>query len=124
MIRKIIKEFKNADVIKPQDLRGWFAGLLNNSRGEQLAWDWIRKEWSWLEATVGGDMEFTSFITVIANILKTPERLDEFNNFFTPKLSQPALTREITMDRRVIETRVTLVENEKKQVIDAIRDNI
>ena len=39
-------------------------------------------------------------------------------------LSQPALTREITMDRRVIETRVTLVENEKKQVIDAIRDNI
>ncbi|MEL1206137.1 hypothetical protein, partial [Staphylococcus epidermidis] len=70
--------------------------------------------------TVGGDMEFTTYITSIAAIFKTPERLAEFKAFFEPKLNTPGLTREITMDIKVIESRVALIEDQKAAVNETI----
>ena len=119
-IADLIEKFEDADTIKPQDLRGWFRYVLANKDGQQAAWDWIRDQWGWLEETVGGDMEFTTYITVIAGIFHTPQRLAEFKAFFEPKLETPGLTREITMDTKVIETRVNLVESEKDEVNAAI----
>lgn len=120
LLAKLIEQFENADVIKPQDLRGWFRGVLANNDGEQLAWDWIRKDWQWLDDTVGGDMEFTTYITVIAGIFKHADRLAEFKAFFEPKLNTPGLTREITMDTKVIESRVALIEAEQAAVNAAV----
>ncbi|MFD1484884.1 M1 family metallopeptidase [Lacticaseibacillus baoqingensis] len=119
-ITMLIQGFKVAELIKPQDLRAWFRGVLANPAGQQAAWDWLRAEWPWLEATVGGDMEFTTYITVIAGIFHTPQRLAEFKAFFTPKLNTPGLTREITMDTKVITSRVDLIEAEQAAVTAAI----
>ena len=113
-------QFENADTIKPQDLRSWFRGVLSNHAGEQAAWDWVRNEWAWLEKTVGGDMEFTTYITVIAGIFRTTQRLDEFKKFFEPKLPTPGLTREITMDTSVIASRVDLIQAEQQAVYEAV----
>lgn len=124
LVDQLVVAFKNADVIKPQDLRGWFGSTLRNTHGEQAAWDWLRREWDWLEATVGGDMEFTTYITVAASVLKTSQRLEEFKNFFNPKSDQPGLTREIKMDTRVISSRVALIASEKDAVNQVIADNI
>ncbi|WP_137596997.1 M1 family metallopeptidase [Paucilactobacillus kaifaensis] len=120
LIVQLIEKFEDADTIKPQDLRAWFRGVLANNDGQQAAWDWIRNDWQWLENTVGGDMEFTTYITVIAGIFRTPTRLAEFKAFFEPKVNTPGLTREITMDIKVIESRVDLIESEKQAVNDAI----
>ncbi|QVI35125.1 peptidase [Lacticaseibacillus chiayiensis] len=119
-IGKIVDQFENADTIKPQDLRSWFRGVLNNHVGEQAAWDWLRNEWSWLQKTVGGDMEFTTYITVIAGIFRTAKRLEEFKAFFEPKLPTPGLTREIKMDTSVIASRVDLIQAEQQAVNDAV----
>ncbi|WP_125981311.1 M1 family metallopeptidase [Loigolactobacillus iwatensis] len=124
LIGRLIEKFEDADTIKPQDLRAWFRGVLATNEGEQAAWDWIRRDWQWLEETVGGDMEFTTYITVIASIFRTPERLDEFKAFFEPKLNTPGLTREITMDTKMIESRVDLIEAEKNAVNGAITEVI
>lgn len=99
-IKKIVADFENADIIKPQDLRGWYGNVLINAHGQQFAWDWIRNDWSWLEKTVGGDMEFATYITVTSNIFHTPKRLQEFKAFFEPKVNTPGLTREIKMDTK------------------------
>lgn len=122
LIAALVEKFEDADTIKPQDLRGWFRYVLANKAGQQAAWDWIRDQWSWLDATVGGDMEFTTYITVIAGIFHTPARLAEFKEFFAPKVSDPFLSREIKMDTKVIETRVNLVESEKDEVNQAIAE--
>ncbi|MYV06064.1 MULTISPECIES: M1 family metallopeptidase [Furfurilactobacillus] len=122
LVKKTIAQFENADVIKPQDLRGWYYELLLNKDGQQAAWDWIRDEWSWLEKTVGGDMEFATFITRTADVFKTPERLAEFKAFFEPKLNTPGLTREIQMDTKVIESRVALIEAEQAKVNAAVAE--
>lgn len=120
-IKQIVAEFKNAEVIKPQDLRGWFSLVLSNSEGEQAAWDWLRDNWDWLEKTVGGDMEFATFITVVSRAFHTKKRLDEFTAFFEPKINTPGLTREIEMDTKVIATKVALVEKEAAEVNEAIK---
>ncbi|WP_143804986.1 hypothetical protein, partial [Oenococcus oeni] len=64
--------------------------------------------------------EFATYITVISMVFRTPERLTEFKEFFEPKLNTPGLTREISMDIKVIANRVDLVEAEKTSVIAAI----
>ncbi len=119
-LKKIVSWFENAEIIKPQDLRGWFSGVLSNPAGEQLAWNWIRDEWAWLEKTVGGDMEFATFITVISRVFKTQERYDEYNAFFTDKESNMLLSREIKMDRKVIAARVDLIASEQADVNAAV----
>lgn len=119
-IKQILANFKNADLIKPQDLRGWFGGVLKNPQGEQAAWDWIRDNWSWLDSKVGGDMEFGTYITVISRIFRTPARLKEFKEFFTPKLDQALISREIKMDTKVIATRVALIKAEADEVNQAV----
>ncbi|MBA1393401.1 peptidase, partial [Lactobacillus sp. XV13L] len=119
-IKQIVADFKAADVIKPQDLRSWYLGVLANDKGEQAAWDWLRREWSWLEKTVGGDMEFTTYITVTARVFHTAARLQELKEFFNPKVDQPGLGREINMDTKVIATKVDLVKEEGPVVNKAI----
>ena len=124
LLEQIVSYFEDSETIKPQDLRGWYKGVLANDAGQQLAWDWIRDDWAWLEKTVGGDMEFTTYITVTARIFKTAERLAEFKAFFEPKLDTPGLTREITMDINVIASRVALVEEEKLAVQQAVKASL
>ncbi|OJF03935.1 peptidase [Weissella confusa] len=121
LIATLIRKFEDANTIKPQDLRAWYRGVLANKHGQQAAWDWIHADWQWLEDTVGGDMEFTTYITVTAAIFQTAELLAEFKAFFEPKLPTPRLTREITMDIKVVETRVALVEAEQEAVNAAVR---
>ena len=120
-INKVISYFENSDVIKPQDLRGWFAGILVNHKGEQAAWDWIREDWDWLDKTVGGDMEFATYVQVISRVFRTEERLKEFKEFFEPKLNVQLLNREIKMDTKVIETRVELIKDEQDAVNKAVK---
>ena len=124
LIAQLIDRFKDADTIKPQDLRAWFRGVLANDHGQQAAWDWIQQEWSWLEKTVGGDMEFPTYITVISRIFKTSQRLAEFKCFFTPKENDPMLKREIQMDEKVIASRVELIESEQAAVNAAIAKTV
>ena len=124
LIAQLIDRFEDADTIKPQDLRAWFRGVLINDHGQQAAWDWIQQEWSWLEKTVGGDMEFPTYITVISRIFKTSQRLAEFKRFFTPKENDPMLKREIQMDEKVIASRVELIESEQAAVNAAIAKTV
>ncbi|MEJ6401061.1 M1 family metallopeptidase [Nicoliella lavandulae] len=120
LVAELVAKFEDSNTIKPQDLRAWFAGVLANAAGQQAAWDWVRNEWQWLEDTVGGDMEFATFITVISRVFHTPERLAEFKAFFEPKLDTPGLTREIKMDIKSITTKVDLIESEKDAVNQAL----
>jgi len=124
ILEAIVAKVKEADTIKPQDLRGWFYSVLANPLGEQLAWNWMRTNWQWLLDTVGGDMSFTSYIQMIARVFRTSERLAEYKAFFEPKLNTPGLTREITMGINVITSRVALITAEKEAVNKSIAREI
>ncbi|MBS9335079.1 M1 family metallopeptidase [Fructobacillus sp. M1-13] len=119
-IQTLIASFQDPEVIKPQDLRNWFAGVLANPVGQDAAWAWFQENWDWLVDRLGGDMSFSSYITVIARIFKTREKLDEFNAFFEDKKNQPGIAREIVVDAQMIENRVKLVEEQEAAVAKAL----
>ncbi|CAK1232263.1 Aminopeptidase N [Fructobacillus cardui] len=119
-LETLVANYQNADVIKPQDLRGWFQGVLGNDKGQALAWDWAKNNWDWLEDRLGGDMSFSSYVTVISRIFKTAENLAEFKAFFTPKLDQPGLAREIVIDQAVIENRMKTIADQTADVDRAL----
>ncbi|KRM78974.1 aminopeptidase N [Lapidilactobacillus dextrinicus DSM 20335] len=119
-IGQIIVALENADIIKPQDLRAWVPALLNNDASQQATWDWLQSDWSWLEKTVGGGMGFTTYVNAVGQAFKTQARLVEYQQFFGPKINTPGLTREILMDKKVIEAQVDLIESEKAAVNTAV----
>ncbi|MDD9138631.1 M1 family metallopeptidase [Fructobacillus sp. CRL 2054] len=119
-VKELIASFQDPAIIKPQDLRNWFAGVLANPVGQDQAWDWVQANWGWLEDRLGGDMSFSSYITVISRIFKTREKLDSFKNFFDGKKDQPGIAREIVIDTEVIENRVNLVEKQEAAVEKAL----
>ncbi|NLS37437.1 peptidase [Fructobacillus tropaeoli] len=119
-LETLVANYQNADVIKPQDLRGWFQGVLGNDKGQALAWNWAKNNWDWLEDRLGGDMSFSSYVTVISRIFKTAENLAEFKAFFTPKLDQPGLAREIVIDQAVIENRMKTIADQTADVDRAL----
>lgn len=121
-IETILRAFTSSDVIKPQDLRMWFATLLANPQAEEAAWTWLQDNWDWLEKTVGGDMEFTNFVKCAAQVFHSAERLKEFRAFFDPKRGVSGLGREIEMDTTLIEGKVALVAAEKEAVITALTE--
>ena len=97
---------------------------MSNEKGQEAAWNWICDEWGWLEKTVGGDMEFPTYVTVISKVFKTKKRLEEFKRFFEPKLDNPGLAREIKMDTEVIQSRIDLIETQKAGLNTAIEKEI
>lgn len=124
LLQAIVDQYENAKVIKPQDLRAWYVYVLRNKQGQDLAWNWLQHEWSWLDKTVGGDMEFATYITVTANVFHTKRRLVEFKAFFDPKVDVPGLGREIKMDEKTIAAKVDLVESEGAKVRAAIAEAV
>lgn len=120
LLATIVDRFEDAAYIKPQDLRGWFGLVLQNPAGEDLAWSWLQNDWQWLSDNLGGDMEFPTFITVVARLFHTKDQLAAFKAFFEPKLNTPGLTREIKMDTNLIAGKAALVEKEAAAVNAAI----
>lgn len=121
ILDQIMNSYKDSSFIKPQDLRSWFASVLDNPKGQQVDWDWFRTNWKWLVKTLGGDMEFSFYITLISRIFHTPQRLAEFKAFFDPKKSVPGLDREITLDEESVANKVSLIQTQKAEVMKAIK---
>lgn len=70
---------------------------------------------------LGGDMSFDRFVLIPAAIFKTDIRLAEYKTFFEPQLDDMALSRNIQMGIRDIESRVQLIVKDKDAVIGAIQ---
>ncbi|MBM7636929.1 M1 family metallopeptidase [Streptococcus saliviloxodontae] len=120
-IALVVEQFKNKDVIKPQDLATWYAIFLMKPASQETVWTWARENWAWIKAALGGDMSFDSFVIYPAATFKTPERLEEFKNFFEPQLDDLAISRNITMGLKEIAARIQLLSTEKEAVEQALK---
>ncbi|MDJ1646802.1 M1 family metallopeptidase [Mycoplasma phocimorsus] len=112
----IISFFKDKDTIKPQDLLSWFISFLAKPLSQDLAWNWLVENWTWIQEKLGGDMSFDSFVVQPGSILKSQEKLEQFKDFFIPKLSNLALNRAIKMSINQIEAKVKLINKEKELI--------
>ncbi|MFC4653331.1 M1 family metallopeptidase [Lactococcus nasutitermitis] len=119
-VANLLASFKNADIVKPQDIAfSWFY-LLRTDFAQDAAWEWEKANWDWLEEKLGGDMSYDKFVIYPGNVFKTSEKLAEYKAFFEPKLEKQGLKRSIEMAIKQIEARVALINNQKIAVETAI----
>ena len=121
---KILANIKNSNVIRPQDASRWFVYLIRTRESRQIAWNWLKENWAWVEDTFGEDKSYDDFIRYAATALLTPNELDDFRQFFEPMESIPALARTIKLGITEISARVELIERDKTDVLSALQTTL
>ena len=114
---KILANIKDSNVIRPQDASRWFVYLIRTRESRQIAWNWLKENWVWVEGTFGEDKSYDDFIRYAATALLTSNELDDFRQFFESMLNIPALARTIKLGITEIKARVELIERDKEAVI-------
>ena len=117
---KILANIKDSNVIRPQDASRWFVYLIRTRESRQIAWNWLKENWAWVEDTFGEDKSYDDFIRYAATALLTPNELDDFRQFFEPMMNIPALTRTIKLGITEISARAELIKRDKEAVISAL----
>jgi len=117
---KILANIKDSNVIRPQDASRWFVYLIRTRENRQIAWNWLKENWAWVEGTFGEDKSYDDFIRYAATALLTPNELDDFRQFFEPMENIPALARTIKLGITEISARVELIKRDKEAVISSL----
>ena len=121
---KILANIKDSNIIRPQDASRWFVYLIRTRENRQIAWNWLKENWAWVEGTFGEDKSYDDFIRYAATALLTPNELDDFRQFFEPMMDIPALTRTIKLGITEISARVELIERDKTDVLSAFQTTL
>ena len=121
---KILANIKDSNIIRPQDASRWFVYLIRTRESRQIAWNWLKENWAWVEDTFGEDKSYDDFIRYAATALLTPNELDDFRQFFEPMMDIPALTRTIKLGITEISARVELIERAKADVLSALQTTL
>ena len=121
---KILANIKDSNVIRPQDASRWFVYLIRMRENRQIAWNWLKENWAWVEEKFGEDKSYDDFIRYAATALLTPNELDDFRQFFEPMENIPALARTIKLGITEISARVELIERDKADVLSALQTTL
>ena len=121
---KILANIKDSNIIRPQDASRWFVYLIRTRESRQIAWNWLKENWAWVEDTFGEDKSYDDFIRYAATALLTPNELDDFRQFFEPMENIPALTRTIKLGITEISARAELIERDKADVLSALQTTL
>ena len=121
---KILANIKDSNIIRPQDASRWFVYLIRTRESRQIAWNWLKENWAWVEGTFGEDKSYDDFIRYAATALLTTDELNDFQQFFEPMMDIPALTRTIKLGITEISARVELIERDKVDVLSALQTTL
>ena len=121
---KILANIKDSNIIRPQDASRWFVYLIRTRESRQIAWNWLKENWAWVEGTFGEDKSYDDFIRYAATALLTTNELNDFRQFFEPMENIPALTRTIKLGITEISARVELIERDKADVLSALQTTL
>ena len=121
---KILANIKDSNIIRPQDASRWFVYLIRTRESRQIAWNWLKENWAWVEDTFGEDKSYDDFIRYAATALLTTNELNDFRQFFEPMENIPALARTIKLGITEISARVELIERDKADVLSALQTTL
>ena len=121
---KILANIKDSNIIRPQDASRWFVYLIRTRKSRQIAWNWLKENWAWVEDTFGDDKSYDDFIRYAATALLTTNELNDFQQFFEPMENIPALARTIKLGITEISARAELIERDKTDVLSALQTTL
>lgn len=116
-VATIISQYRNTDLVKPQDLRFWFSSLISRDFSQAAAFDWIVENWDWVQEKLGGDMASGDFIKVMGNSFDTNEKLAAFTDFTAAFKDEPAFKRIVEMAKTQITAKIALLADQKDKIV-------
>lgn len=116
-VDEIISQYRNTDLVKPQDLRFWFASLIRRDFSQAAAFEWLVQNWDWVQEKLGGDMASGDFIKVIGNNFDTDTKLKAFIQFTDCFKDEPAFKRIVDMAKTQITAKIALLADQKEKVV-------
>ena len=121
-VNKILSTLTDKTIVKPQDLVYFFVFLLNNRYARNETWLWLKTNWPWIKSTFGGDQSYRSFVKYSAERLFEKTELDDFVNFFSPMIKDPAIKRTIQIGINDLKNRVLIIERSRQNVISKLAE--
>ena len=118
--KRILAAIQDSTIIRPQDATYWFVYLIRMRDSREIAWNWLKDNWTWIEETYKGDKSYDDFARYSAGALLTRAELEEYRAYFDAKRDEPALTRTIDLGIREIAARVKLIERDRVAVIERL----
>jgi aminopeptidase N len=109
-------ELLKTDSVRRQDLMHWLVWLLRNRYSRETAWQWLVNEWPWLEKTFASDKSYGYFARYPGGVFSRPEELKKFTDFFEPKKSIVAMSRDIVLAEAEIKSRIAWRERNEAAV--------
>jgi aminopeptidase N len=103
---KLLARITDAKLVKPQDADRWLIYLTRNRYTRETGWQWMVDNWDWLEKTYKEDKSYDMLPRYAAGACNTAEWAKKYDEFFTPKLDQIALKRNIQLGTEEIAARV------------------
>lgn len=88
--------------VRLQDVSYWVAYSLMNHHAKRLTWEWVIKNWQWLQDNLGSDLSFHRMPAYVARSFSDEKFINEYKKFFEPKLT-PALERSYNQGLETIE---------------------
>lgn len=113
---KLLARLKDTKLIKPQDADRWLIYLVRNRHSRNIGWNWMVDNWDWLEETYAQDKSYDMLPRYTASACNTAEWAKRYEDFFTPKLDQIVLTRNIQMGLEEINARVAWLDRDLKSI--------
>jgi aminopeptidase N len=111
-IKRLMVAVEDRRTVRLQDAAHWAFRLLRNRYGTDEVWGYFRAKWDLFVLMVGGEDLVSDYPRYIASALSTEQQLQEYQEFFAPKQSSPALGRNIEVGEREITERIQLIASE------------
>ncbi|MEO5627822.1 MAG: ERAP1-like C-terminal domain-containing protein, partial [Candidatus Saccharimonadales bacterium] len=88
--------------VRLQDAGYWVAYSFMNRHAKQLTWQWMTKNWDWLNKNLGTDLSFSRFPVYAARCFSDQSFLKDYEKFFKPRLT-PGLERSYHQGVEIIQ---------------------
>ncbi len=103
---KTLLELLKSDNIKKQNIMYIFSYLISNYSARTLTWDWMKDNWTFIEESFKSEKNYGFFARIAANYFSTTEQLENYQDFFEPKINQLALKRDVLLGIAEIKSRI------------------
>ncbi len=109
--------------VRQQDVMRWIVMFLRNYHTRMVAWEFLNKEWSWMEATLSSGKSFDYLPTYCAGVVTTKEWAERYKKFFIPKKKIKILEKNINLGIADVDARVAWRDRDEAGLVDWFKQN-
>ncbi|HEV7454855.1 MAG TPA: M1 family metallopeptidase [Candidatus Saccharimonadales bacterium] len=109
---RLLERLKDADKVRQHDVDTWLVFLQRNRYTQELAWNWVRDNWKWIEKVFSRDKSFDYFPRYSASAFNTRKLFEEYKAFYEPLMHWTQLKRNVVMGIEELESRITWLERD------------